>query len=196
MDANRDEIVLIRHGRSAHVHTGWIDLHGFHRWREAYEAAGVLAGEVPPSELRVVAERAGAVVASDAPRAIESARLLTSEGEVITSPLLRELDLPPPSLRWVRLPLAGWALAFGARWLFRALTSRQHASPVEITRAHDAARWLAELTRRHGSVVAVTHASFRGLLAETLIAAGWHIGVRPRGVPHWSAWSLTRPRER
>lgn len=100
------EIVLVRHGRSAHVHAGWIDVHGFHRWREAYEAAGILPGEVPPAELLERARRAGVVVASDAPRAIESARLLSEGREVISSPLVRELDLPPPAVRALRLPLA------------------------------------------------------------------------------------------
>jgi broad specificity phosphatase PhoE len=186
------EVVLVRHGRSAHVHAGWIDLQGFHRWREAYEAAGILAGETPPPELRSVAERAGAVVASDAPRAIESARLLAPDREVITSPLLREMDLPPPALRWVRLPLVGWALAYGVRWLFGGMNSRAHASPAEMDRAREAARWLIGIAERHGPVVAVTHATFRGLLAQALAEEGWLCGTRTRRAPHWSAWRFGR----
>ncbi|HEX6898764.1 MAG TPA: hypothetical protein VF789_03580 [Thermoanaerobaculia bacterium] len=185
------EIVLVRHGRSAHVHAGWIDLQGFHRWREAYEAAGIVAGETPPPELRSVAERAGAVVASDAPRAIESARLLAVDREVITSPLLREMDLPPPALHGWRLPLAGWALAYGFRWILGGMSSRAHASPAEIERAREAARWLIGIAERHGAVVVVTHATFRGLLARALAEEGWPCGARTRRAPHWSAWSFT-----
>ena len=181
------EILLVRHGRSAHVHAGWIDLQGFHRWREAYEAAGILAGEVPPPELRVLAERAGAVAASDAARAVESARLLAPERDVLTSPLLRELDLPPPALHGWRLPLAGWALAYGVRWLSGSL-----ASPVEVARAREASEWLTGLSREHGAVVAVTHASFRGLLARSLADEGWFCGTRTRRSPHWSAWRFSR----
>lgn len=186
------EIVLVRHGRSAHVQTDWIDLEGVHRWREAYEAAGLIAGETPPAELRALAERAGVVIASDAPRAIESARLLASGREVMISPLLREMDLPPPPLRGVRLPMAGWALAYGFQFLFRAVTFRRHASAAEEARAEEAARWLGDLAERHGLVVVVTHTGFRGLLARALMAGGWRIGARGRRSPHWGAWSLTR----
>jgi broad specificity phosphatase PhoE len=189
-----DEIVLVRHGRSAHVHSGWIDLQGFHRWREAYEAAGLFAGEAPPPELRALAERAGAVIASDAPRAIESARLLAPDREVITSPLLREMDLPPPALRGVRLPLAGWALAYGFRWLLGGMSSRAHASPAETGRAREAARWLTGIAERQGPVVAVTHATFRGLLAGALAEEGWSCEARSRRAPHWGAWVFSRKR--
>ena len=187
MTESKAEIVLVRHGRSAHVHTGWIDLQGFHRWREAYEAAGVLAGEMPPPGLRVLAARAGAVVASDAARAVESARLLAPDRDILTSPVLRELDLPPPALHGWRLPLAGWALAYSVRWLLGSL-----ASPVEVARAREAAGWLTGLSREHRAVVAVTHASFRGLLARSLADEGWFCGTRTRRSPHWSAWSFTR----
>jgi broad specificity phosphatase PhoE len=187
-----DEIVLVRHGRSAHVHAGWIDLQGFHRWREAYEAAGIVVGETPPPELRALAERAGAVIASNAPRAIESARLLAPEREVITSPLLREMDLSPPALQGWRLPLIGWALAFGIRWLLHPMTSRPHATPAEIDRAREAARWLIGIAEAPGPVVAVTHATFRGLLARALADEGWSCVTRTWRSHHWSAWSFTR----
>ncbi|HVR96775.1 MAG TPA: hypothetical protein VMW27_09185, partial [Thermoanaerobaculia bacterium] len=150
------EIILVRHGRSAHVHAGWIDIHGFHRWRESYEAAGILHDEVPPAELRETARRARVIVASDAPRAIESARLLAEGREVLSSPLVRELDLPPPALRAVRLPLAAWALAFGIRWLYRASRSLPHHSDAEMARARKAAACLATLAHQHGSVLVVT----------------------------------------
>ncbi|HEV2843763.1 MAG TPA: hypothetical protein VG477_02860 [Thermoanaerobaculia bacterium] len=189
------EIVLVRHGRSAHVHAGWIDLQGFHRWREAYEAAGILAGETPPPELRALAERAGAVIASNAPRAIESARLLAPEREVITSPLLREMDLPPPTLHGWRLPLIGWALAYGFQSLFRGMTLRPHASAEETARAREAARWLMGIAKGHGPVVAVTHATFRGLLARALADEGWSCGTKIWRAHHWSAWSFTRNRD-
>src|SRR6185436_11260073 len=97
------EIFLVRHGRSAHVHSGWIDLDGFQRWREAYERAPIAAEEVGPPHLVELARTADRVVSSDAPRAIASARLLA--GEFVVSPLLHELKLPPPALRRIRLPL-------------------------------------------------------------------------------------------
>lgn len=190
-----DELILIRHGRSAHVHAGWIDIHGFHRWREAYEAAGILDGEVPPAEVQAIADRAGVIVCSNAQRAIDSARLLANDREmraVVISPLLHELELSPPALGAVRLPLAGWALTFGVSWLLRGITTWPHASEAELVRVREAAEWLAGLAREHRAVAVVTHASFRSVLTRTLLAQGWTAGSGRRRSSHWSAWSLTR----
>jgi broad specificity phosphatase PhoE len=187
------ELILIRHGRSAHVHAGWIDIDGFHRWRQAYEAAGILDGEMPPPEIRDRAGRAGIIVCSDAPRAIESARLLAEGREVIVSPLLRELELSPPALRAVRLPLAGWALTFGISWLLRGITRWPHASEAEMVRVREAADWLVGLAREHRAVAVVAHASFRAVLTRTLLAQGWTAGAGRRRSSHWSVWSLMRP---
>jgi broad specificity phosphatase PhoE len=187
-----EELILIRHGRSAHVQTAWMDLDGFHRWREAYDAVGILATEAPPAELRERVERAGVLVCSDALRTVESARLLANGRNVIVSPLLRERVVSPPALRAVRLPLIGWALAYGIRWLYREITSRPHAPDDEIERAREAAEWLEGLAREHRSIAVVTHASFRSLLAGTLMARGWTAGAGRKRSSHWSAWSLTR----
>lgn len=96
----------------------------------------------------------------------------------MVSPLLRELDLHPPNLRGVKMPLTLWALSFGVQWLFR----RTHATPEEAARAREAAAWLAELG---GPVVAVTHATFGSLLAKALVAQGWR-SEQPRRSHHWS----------
>lgn len=190
-----EELILIRHGRSAHVQAAWMDLQGFHRWREAYDAVGILTTEAPPAELRERVERAGVLVCSDALRTVESARLLAKDRdlcEVIASPLLRERVVSPPALRAVRLPLIGWALAYGIRWVYREITSRPHAPKDEIERAREAAEWLEGLARENRSVAVVTHASFRALLAGTLMARGWTAGAGRKRSSHWSAWSLTR----
>jgi broad specificity phosphatase PhoE len=174
------QIVLVRHGCSGHTVSGWLDRAAFQRWREAYEAAGIAEGEVPPPSLLATAATA-LVVASDAPRAIASARTLAPGRAVEISPLLRELDLHPPSLGRLRLPWIGWALAIG-------FGSRVSAAETERGRA--AAEWLASLATAHGSVVAVTHGSVRRLIARELVALGFRGGSR--GIRHWSAWVFSR----
>jgi broad specificity phosphatase PhoE len=188
------EIILVRHGRSAHVQAGWIDLNGIRRWREAYEAAGIAASEASPRELRDLAARAGVVVTSNAARAIESGRLLAPGREITASPLLRELDLPPPQLRGLRLPLAGWALTYGFRWICNRVTARPDHSAEELARASQAAEWLAGLAEPSGTVVAVTHATFRRHVARELSARGWRLIPGRRRSHPWSAWRLTLTR--
>jgi hypothetical protein len=148
----------------------------FRRWREAYEAAGIVDRECPPA----IANR-GLVVSSDAARAIESAKLIRDE--VIVSPLLRELDLQPPDLPWIRLPMIGWAVLIGMGSL---------VTPAEKERVTEAAEWLSHLAETHGTVIAVTHAAIRAEIARVLVSGGWHREAKHRSREHWSAWSLSR----
>ncbi len=177
-------IVLVRHGRSGHVHSGLLDAAQFRRWRDAYEAAGIAPDETPPAELQATAAAANVLAASDAPRAIASAALLAPARPIVTSPLLRELELPPPNLGPLRLPLIGWALAIGFRSLLHAV------APEEAERARAAAQWLAEIAGEGGTVVAVTHGSVRRLIAQELRKLGWSVDTGRRGIHHWSAWSF------
>jgi broad specificity phosphatase PhoE len=182
------KIILIRHGRSAHVHAGWIDVHGFRRWREAYDAAGIAADDVPPPRVLELVRDAGLFVSSDVVRATESARALASGAQIVTSPLLRELSLPPPNLGKLRMPMIAWALAYGVRLL---TNPHEHITPAERERAQRAAQWLTELAAQHETIAVMTHATFRSLLAKTLQTDGWSSDSN-RGNAHWSAWTLQR----
>jgi broad specificity phosphatase PhoE len=182
-------IHLIRHGRSAHVHSGWIDSQGFRAWREAYELAGIVENESPPQPLVQLAAGAGVVVSSDTPRARQSASLLAPGREVASSPLLCELDLLGPPLGPLHLPLPLWALAVGLRCSMLRVLGK-YPSEAERSRVLAAAEWLAELARLHGSVIAVTHASFRRQLAHRLLAQGWEREGNEKSLRHWSAWSF------
>jgi len=130
---------------------------------------------------------ASLVVSSDAPRAQESARLLWPGREIVSSRLLRELELPAPELGRLRLPLAAWALAIGVR--------NARPARAEIARAEEAASWLSSLAAHEPFVVAVTHGSVRRLLARSLVLAGWQPQGRSRPVQPWSAWLFDRPRQ-
>ena len=178
-------ILLVRHGRSAHVHSGFVDRAAFDRWREAYESAGIDERDQPPAALKALASTSAITVASTAPRAVQSAELLDPERDIPASPLLRELDLVPPNVR-VRMPLLGWALAIGVRRIIQAV------SPLELQRAREAAEWLVGLAERHETVLAVTHASFRSLLASQLVGRGWRCEIPSGRSRHWSVWSFHR----
>ena len=187
-------IVLVRHGRSAHVHTGWIDAAGFRAWREAYEAASIRSDERVPAALTGLADGTAALVCSDAARAVASARLLAPGQEVVVSPLLRELDLEGPALGGLRLPLLAWALAVGGRNAVLRLRG-QYPSAADVARVDAAAVWLEVLTiDRAPVVVAVTHASFRMSLFARLLQRGWQAEPGRRTLRPWSAWMLRRPR--
>jgi len=167
------------------VVSGLLDRAAFLRWREAYEGAGIHPAEVPPAELCAAAQQAAVIVSSDARRAIESARMLAPDREEPPEVQRLELSLEPLNLRRVRLPLFGWALTYA----FRAL-----ATADEKERVRAAAEWLIELPLRQGEVIALTHGSFRSLLARELARRGWMPVTPRRRSSHWSAWSFAPPK--
>ena len=189
MSVTRPRLILVRHGRSAHVHRGWIDSAGLARWQVAYDAAGLHDDDAPPASVAALAREAALVVSSDMPRAIASASRLVGPDRAPTSPLLREIPLRLPTWPRVRLPLAGWALAIGLGTAWRTLRG-QPAHEAIVTQARSAAAWLASLAEERGTVLAVTHGALRGHLAAALRERGWS-APSSRSIRHWSAWELT-----
>ncbi|WP_284352963.1 hypothetical protein [Roseisolibacter agri] len=187
-------LLLVRHGRSAHVHGGgWIDAAGVHAWRTSYDAAGITDDAPPATLVRACADGAR-VACSDLPRARASAARLAAGRPVLESPLLRESALAVPDFFRLRLPLMAWGMVIHAAWL-AALARGTDASPAERARAAEAATWLAELARADTAspVVAVTHGVFRGLLHDALRADGWRAGGGQRDYRPWSVWRYERP---
>ena len=194
------ELLLVRHGRSAHVETGWIDIAGLRRWMEAYDAAEIARHHPPPADVLALAAGGVRVLASDLPRAVASAALLAPGRDVMRTPLLREApletpELPMPGLGGLRLPLRGWGVVFGARWI--AAWARGAPPPGvdarALARAEEAAEWLAaQADEARGRVVVVTHATFRLLVARALVRRGWR-GPGRRPVRVWSAWRYVPP---
>lgn len=193
-------ITLVRHGRSAYVHSGWLlDLEGLRRWRTGYDAAPLRDGDRPPATLVSQAEAAACLACSDLLRARHSAELLAPERtDVLVTPLLREIEFETPAqvlpAFWgARLPLLAWALVFYTRTGWARLR-RLHPPGVDdavLARAADAAAWLDARAADHGSVLAVTHASVRALIAAALVARGWS-APRRRPWREWSAWDFSR----
>jgi broad specificity phosphatase PhoE len=192
------EIVLVRHGRSAHVERAWLDTDGLRRWAVAYDAAEIAVNDPPPRALVQLATGAGIVVASDLPRAIASAALLAPAESVQTSALLREAPLETaerrlPSLWGMRLPLRIWGIFFLSRWLWAYWRDLPlpGVDASALARAEEAADWLTGLAADRGRVVAVTHGTFRTVLATALTRRGWR-GPDRRSYQTWSAWRMVR----
>jgi broad specificity phosphatase PhoE len=184
-------LVLVRHGPSAHVEKlRLIDHAAVHEWRRAYDAAGIRAGTRPPAALIALAATAAHVVASDLPRAVQSAECLAPSREIRRSELLREAPLTVP--RWPgRLPLHVWGVLIHLAWTYRVARGID-LSDAEWARAAAAADWLTNLVSDGSTAVVVTHGVFRPMVADQLTRRGW-TGERRGGYRHWSAWSLAAP---
>lgn len=183
-------IILVRHGRSASLPSGWMSRGDVERWRERYDQAGLAAGERAPDALRLTA-RTACVVSSDLRRAIESAALVAAGRPVITTPLLRESTIPIPALGAIRLPPMGWALAAGVAWSLHSRRATHPAVTAAAEQARAGAEWLHAVVSRHGDVVAITHAVAREGLVLALGDLGWFVTAQDGGRhANWSAWSL------
>jgi broad specificity phosphatase PhoE len=186
----RERILLIRHGHSSHTHDGrWLHATNVAAFEDAYDAAGIRDDSTPPPPLSAAAAVAGMLCASNLTRAIDSARRLVPEHEVLVSPLLREIRLEPP--RWIpfRLPIQAWDALNYMQWSYRLLMKSDHEF---IQRAESAATWLEEQTRQCATVAVVTHGAFRRLIAASLAARGWRAGASRRSYENWSVWELLR----
>ena len=186
-------IMLVRHGRSAHVvRERWLDAAGVHRWRDDYDAAGIDAASEPPRALLDESSGADAIVASDLARAVASAEKLAGGRAVRLSPLLRESNLDIPAWLPARWPLTAWGIAIHLQWLTR-LARGISIHPAELKRVIAAADWLDEILREHRRIVVVTHGVFRRLLGFELVARGWTAERRVSGYRHWSVWPYRLP---
>jgi broad specificity phosphatase PhoE len=187
-------LLLIRHGRSAHVHPGGLlDRDGVERWRAAYDEAGIASDDRPPAGLASEVARASVIAASDLPRAVASAARLAQGRELSVSPLFREVVLPLPAWSRLRAPLLGWETLVHLDWGIGLLRGAV-TSPEILERAGEAAAWCRDACRRSdagATVAVVTHGVFRHLLARQLRAEGWRIVTGPRGWAPWSAWRLS-----
>lgn len=194
------ELLLVRHGRSAHVERGWIDVQGVRQWMAAYDAAEIAPDHAPPAELELLAREAVRVIASDLPRTVASAMRLAPDREIVRTPLLREApmetpEMPLPSLGGMRLPLRAWGTIWAMRWLVSWLRSAPPpgVDAAVLARADEAAAWLADQAMEAGGrVVVVTHATFRLLVTQALVRRGWR-GPEQRPYREWSAWQYQLP---
>jgi broad specificity phosphatase PhoE len=186
------QIVLVRHGASAHVHRDWmIDHDGIQTWRDEYDSAGIKSNSQPSTRLLHIADGATHIVASDLLRAVESAERLAPQREIEVSNLLREVPLKLP--HWpTPLPLIVWEFLIHVAWSYRIVRGID-STEQDRARAAAAAKWLGEIVTNESTALVVTHGVFRRLLAQQLLLAGWTSAGRRGGYSHWSFWTFARP---
>ena len=188
------KLLLVRHGRSAHVHAGGLlDRPAVERWRDAYDESGIATDTHPCNALKDEIAASHGIVASDLPRAIASAALLAAGREVTISPLFREVPLLIPRSLPFRAPLAAWEALIHIRWGLD-LVRRRGVARETMERARLAAEWCRDACRSStpdgGTIAVVTHGVFRRMLLEVLVAHGWQCEPGRRSYAHWSVWRM------
>ena len=183
------QIILVRHGQSAHDHGDWmIDHAGIQTWRDEYDLAGIQSNSHPPTQLVQIADGATHIIASDLPRAVASAERVAPQRKIEVSDLLREVPLKLP--HWpTRLPLVVWEILIHVVWSYRIVRGID-STEQDRARAAAAAKWLGEIATNDSTALVVTHGVFRRLLAQQLLLAGWTNTGRHGGYSNWSFWTF------
>ena len=186
------QIILVRHGASAHVHSDWmIDHDRIQSWRDEYDLAGIRVNSQPPAQLVQIADPATHIISSDLLRAVASAERLAPQREIEVSDLLREVPLRLP--RWpTRLPLIVWEFLIHVAWTYRIVRGVD-STEQDRARAAAATKWLGEIVTNESTALVITHGVFRRLLAQQLLSSGWTRNGRRGGYSHWSYWTFSRP---
>jgi broad specificity phosphatase PhoE len=199
LDAPMDDIsimriILMRHGEPALQPSLWITGHEFGEWVQSFDRGGIDDAMVVPEQVQRLASTIGWVIASDLPRATQSAARLAgvrlARGLVI-DPNLREARLMqsfPTSLRapaslWLRVARLAW-------WL--DITSSPEPIAAARHRAKRVTNKLVSLALEHHSVLVIGHGTFNALLARRLRRLGWAGPLLPPS-RYWSVATYKAP---
>ena len=168
----RPRIILVRHGKPAIEVSPRTGHHGFRRYIDEYEEAGLDPASAPPDELRDLVNGLEAVFTSGSPRSDESARSLLPEADLIVDPLFAEAPLAAPRLPLIKMKVPKWAVM--ARLLWHAgyhpeIENYRRAKH----RANEAAEILMSRAQSNGAVALVAHGYFNAMIGRVLRKRGF-----------------------
>jgi len=172
------QIILLRHGKPDVPEHGKLSVGEIHRWVESYNSAGLLAGHNPPGEAIEIASSCNAVVCSNLPRSVESARALGVDEIDFVESTFREMQLPYGSFPSPRLSPEIWTALFRFLWFFGYSSNGESLGEARL-RASKGANRLKKIATDSGSVLLVGHGFTNRFIAKELLSAGWQGPANP-----------------
>ncbi len=170
--AKRPRVILVRHGKPAIETSPRTSHHGFRRYIDEYEEAGLDPQSAPPDELRDLVTGLDEVFTSGSPRAHDSARTLLPEADLIADPLFGEAPIAAPRIPLLKMKVPKWAVVARIIWhagyhpeienYRRAKHRATEAADILILRAQEA-----------GAVVLVAHGYFNAMIGRVLRKRGF-----------------------
>src|SRR4029077_14585965 len=109
-------VILVRHGKPAIEIKPRFSHHGFRRYIDDYEEAGLDPQSAPPEELLDLVRGLNEAFTSGAPRAQDSARTLLPAAEIIADPLFAEAPLAAPRIPLLKMKVPVWAVMARILW--------------------------------------------------------------------------------
>ncbi len=178
------KIILLRHGKPIVPSLKKVNASAFYEWVREYNASGLCSSSKPTLQALSCAKECNAIVCSDLPRSIESAKALNAENIVLSNAIFNEAGLPVANWHTLKLSPQTWAITFRILWLLGY--SRNSESFKEAkSRAIEAVKKLTEVANKYENVLFVGHGVYNRILANELRRSGWS-GPKNPGSKHWS----------
>ena len=169
----RRRIILVRHGKPAIALKPRTGHHGFRRYIDAYQDAGLDPQSAPPEELLDLVKGLNSVFTSHSPRARDSALKLLPEAEIIADLLFEEAPLAAPKIPLIKMKVPIWAVMARIMWhagyhpeienYRRAKARAVAAADILLERAAD----------NDGEAVLVAHGYFNAMIGRVLRRRGF-----------------------
>lgn len=190
--ARSGAVILARHGEPDLSRKILLNAEGYRRWWGVYETKGLLAGQSAPDDLKAVAGRAGAIIASTRPRSRETALAVCGGKAFAQDPLFVEAPLPPPPFpAWLRMSPRLWGFISRFWWWFFNHHGQEESRAQAEARADQAAGIVADLAREGEDVLVVAHGFFNTMIGEALKRQGWRC-TQDQGFRYWRARRFER----
>jgi broad specificity phosphatase PhoE len=163
----------VRHGKPAIPTNPRTTHHGFSRYIDAYQDAGLDPQSAPPGELLDLVKGLDAVFTSNLPRANDSARTLLPEAEIIADPLFTEAPLAAPRIPLLKMKVPVWAVMARILWHagYHPEIENYRRAKARASQAADILLGRAEANA--GVAVLVAHGYFNAMIGRVLKKRGF-----------------------
>jgi len=167
-------VILARHGQPALSRKVRLSADQYREWWADYEMGGLAEGQSPPEALRMVADRAGFIIASTRLRSVETARAISCGRAFAEDPIFIEAPLPPPHWpSWLKMSPQFWGFVSRFWWWWFDHHDSQESRAEAEARAEEAARQLVQLAAGGQDVLVVAHGFFNTMVGRALGRQGW-----------------------
>jgi broad specificity phosphatase PhoE len=171
--AKPTRVILVRHGKPAIPTNPRTSHHGFRRYIDAYQDAGLDPQSAPPEELLDLVKGLNAVSTSGLPRADDSARSLLPEAEIIADPLFTEAPLAAPRIPLLKMKVPIWAVMARIMWHAGYHPEIENYRRAKARASHAADILLARADADEGVAVLVAHGYFNAMIGRVLKKRGF-----------------------
>lgn len=178
------KITLLRHGKPIMPVLKKLSASDFYKWVKEYNISRLCPTSKPTLQVINYAKGCNAIVCSELPRSIDSAKAINAEAIVLSSSIFNEAGMPVANWHTLKLSPKIWAPIFRVCWLF-GFSNKSESFKEAKLRAKEAVKLLTEIASEYENVIFVGHGVFNRILANELRSSGWS-GSKNPGTKHWS----------